>query len=123
MATKLTETIDELIAEGAAQEASKPRGPFKANIVNPNSSGNEDLRAEYTSAEVVTRTPGLKKHGITDRRLVSIAGKDYEFQRRDQYGFWYIQPMKGRLPEALAGVYTSPMEAEQALTRYINSQK
>ena len=34
------------------------------------------------------------------------------------YGFWQISIDKGRLPEMLRGVYTSPSQAEDAAKNY-----
>jgi hypothetical protein len=119
---KLTETIDELIADSQAEEQ-KPKGPFRVKVVNPNEDGNQDLKAnlrEEAEREEIIRTPGTKKLGITDQRIVSVAGKSFKFQRRDPYGFWYIVPNKGRLPDELDQSFTTPTEAQKALEIYIN---
>ena len=50
------------------------------------------------------------------------SGGTYKIECRDPYGFWYILPMKGPVPETLSGTYTSIFYAETALENYIQER-
>ena len=116
MATKLTQIIDENIAEDQANPRVSVHLP---KTVNPMTSGNEHLRDD---GETVTRTPGAKDNEITGTRYVEIANRKFSLIRRNPYGFWYVQPEKGRTPRELSGVYTTVPDAEKAITVYINNK-
>lgn len=49
-------------------------------------------------------------------------GGAYKIECRDPFGFWYIIPMKGPVPEILSGTYTSIIQAERALDNYIQQR-
>jgi len=114
MATKLTQIIDEGIAEDVFE--AKPQ-VHKAVVINPKTKKNDGS----DDGEEVIRTPIVKPDTVTGTREVHIADRKYTLLRRDPYGFWYIQPEKGRTPDELKGSYTSVAEAEKALTIYINT--
>jgi hypothetical protein len=46
---------------------------------------------------------------------------NFKVVMRNQYGFWEIQPMKGRTPAVLQGQYTSAEKARQAIQNYVNA--
>jgi len=116
--TKLTQMIEEQTNAPVI-----PNHPLKAKVINPLSDGNQHLR-EVPEGEVeeITRTPGTKKYGITNHRLVEIGERRFRLNCHDPYGFWYIVPQTGGvLPDKLKGSFTSVLEAEKALTVYINN--
>jgi hypothetical protein len=47
-------------------------------------------------------------------------GNKVNISKTDPYGFWEVHMEKGQLPDKLKGQYTTPMEAEKAVTSYFN---
>lgn len=75
-------------------------------IRNPKTEGNEGL---------VNFEP---EEDETSRRIVSVSGVEYNVVSLDPYGLWVIRSTSGRLPDALKGQFTSPIEAEKEITKY-----
>lgn len=49
--------------------------------------------------------------------------KGFNILRTDPFGLWLIKPIKGRLPNALSGQYTSFGRAEKDIENYIINKK
>lgn len=77
---------------------------------NPKTDGNEDIAKDIPV-----------KDDQIGMRLVTVDTKDYVIRSFDPYALWKIQPLKGKLPKALEGAFTSPTEAERAIARYVNN--
>ena len=52
-------------------------------------------------------------------RIIESKGHQYKAIADGQYSLWRIQPLKGKLPGALSGLFTSPLEAEKAIKAYV----
>ena len=120
---KLTAMIDELIDKTTTDEKSKPRGPFKAEVVNPMTDGNQHLREkdeEQGEHEEVTRVHSQSIHSVTGTRHIRVGDKQFKLVRRDPYGFWYVTVSKGKVPMELRSAYTNVPDAEKTITQYVN---
>ena len=51
-------------------------------------------------------------------RFIERGDQTFKVECRDPYGFWYIQPMHGIVPDELAGIYTSFGLAKRAVDSY-----
>lgn len=55
-------------------------------------------------------------------RIAKTGDMDFVFRRKDPYGMWVITSRKGKLPNALEGLYTSVDECKRALALYMHAQ-
>ncbi len=53
-------------------------------------------------------------------RQFDYEGTKWGLKASNPYGFWKINMEHGRVPDVLAGQYTSWVQAEQAIVRYTN---
>lgn len=56
---------------------------------------------------------------IENRSIDISATNKANIRKSGPHGFWAISFDRGRPPEALTGLYTSPMEAEKAVHTYL----
>lgn len=78
-------------------------------IRNPKTDGNEDLI--IADEDLPEDQTAIRHIEIGDRKFKVVA--------TDPYGLWHIEPDRGIVPKAMEGVYTSPLEAENAIKAYM----
>lgn len=79
-------------------------------VMNPKTDGNEDL-------EVMDEED--RPEDETAVRYVEHDKRKFQIIATDPYGLWHIQWDRGPVPNSISGVYTSPLEAENALKGYL----
>lgn len=52
-------------------------------------------------------------------RVIELTNNKAHIKKSDPYGLWNISLDRGRLPDALRGQYTTPTQAEKALSAYL----
>lgn len=56
------------------------------------------------------------------RREIEVAGSVFTAIATDPFGFFHVKSKKGPVPKELSGQYTSAIEAERAITIYMNKK-
>lgn len=59
---------------------------------------------------------------LLPKRTYEIAHNKVYLERQDPYGFWYFRLDKGQIPEWMRGAYTTVIDAERALTKYLEER-
>lgn len=57
-----------------------------------------------------------------DRVIELSSNNKAHIRKSGPYGFWAISFDRGRPPDSLMGLYTSPSDAEKAVTFYLKSK-
>jgi hypothetical protein len=81
-------------------------------ILNPKTDGNEDLL--IADEDMPEDQTAIRHIEIDDRKFKVVA--------TDPYGLWHIETA-GKLPQIMEGVFTSPLEAENAIKSYMAAKK
>ena len=64
-----------------------------------------------------------KEEDETARRTIELKGREFTIVSLDPFGFWEIRSTNGRLADELKNQkFTSPIEAELAITKYLASK-
>lgn len=57
-------------------------------------------------------------------RKITVGEQEVNIQCTDPYGLWIVKfPGKEKTPKELKGSYTSPYEAQKAVTAYLRNKK
>jgi hypothetical protein len=82
-------------------------------LINPKTDGNEDAKEKHEPEE--------------DEFGYALAEVDekatFHLRCKDPYGFWYVTAVKGKTPEIFNQAFTSRVDAERAITLYLNRKK
>ena len=90
----------------------------KSKMINPMSDSNAHLRDELSE---VSHEKYVPQEEITATRWVEIDNHKWKIERKNPYGSWTVVPPKGfSLPIQLSGKYTSALDLQRAIEKYVN---
>ena len=79
-----------------------------------------NTKTDEVDLKVSQETEDEEGNAIIGKRVVKTDKADFELQSLDPTGFIKIKAKKGKVPEELAGLYTTPFGAQRAIEAYVN---
>lgn len=64
----------------------------------------------------------LADRAANEDRTIALGNNKAHIRKVGPHGFWGLSLDRGRLPDHLGGLYTSPTQAEEALTVYLKNK-